>query len=372
VSIVEAPDDASKQNAQFETTATEKPADPGSDPIGTSYFESPSAMTVPRLTSAMVSILDQETDGGFVYFYDPESNRGNTTFPFHAVRLKNPTSWVLESGPVIVFDKGGFVGEGMSEPIPARSFAFVPFALDRQIVVERKDDSRDEIARILSVQRGVFSTEVRHTRKKTLVMTNRMQDPATVYIRHNVAPGFKLAKAPKERERMGESYLFKVEIPASGKIDVEIEEETPTWKSTDIRSNVGMEMVRVFLTGASVEGKLKEGVQKLLEIQKEMGNLEQHITTMREQMGEYRERMDELHVQIVTLKAVKSGGPLTQSLEKKMQEVSDKLSKATIDLVALQEKLMLARIRFQDGVAELSLEKDSDKPPSTAPATTKI
>jgi len=112
-------------------------------------------------------------------------------------------------------------------------------------------------------------------------MTNRMQDPATVYIRHNVAPGFKLAKAPKERERMG-----------------------------------------------------------------------------------------------VTLKAVKSGGPLTQSLEKKMQEVSDKLSKATIDLVALQEKLMLARIRFQDGVAELSLEKDSDKPPSspasTAPATTKI
>jgi hypothetical protein len=36
--------------------------------------------------------------------------------------------------------------------------------------------------------------------------------------------------------------------------------------------------------------------------------------------------------------------------------VSDRLSKSTIDVVSLEEKLMLARIRFQDGVADLSLE----------------
>jgi hypothetical protein len=44
------------------------------------------------------------------------------------------------------------------------------------------------------------------------------------------------------------------------------------------------------------------------------------------------------------------------SLEKKLQEVSDRLSKATIDVVALEEREMLARIKFQDGVADLSLE----------------
>lgn len=361
VRIVEAPEEPKTEAQQGQTGEGEgKPT--GAEPIGTSYFESATNMTVPRLTSAMVSILDQQTEGGFVYFYDPESQRGNGSFPFRAVRLKNPTKSVLESGPVTVFSEGRFVGEGMSEPIPANSFAFVPFALDRQIVVERKDDTRDSIARILSVQRGVFSTEVKHTRKKTLVMTNRMQDTATVYVRHNVAPGFSLAKAPPSQERMGESYLFKIEIPGGAKVEVDIEEETPLFKSTDIRSNVGMEMVRVYLSTAAVEGKLKEGVAKLLELQKDIGNLEQKITTMREQMAEYRARMDELHNQIFTLKAVKSGGPLMQNLEKKMQEVSDRLSKATIDLVALQEKQMLARISFQDGVAELSLEKTSDTP----------
>jgi len=46
-----------------------------------------------------------------------------------------------------------------------------------------------------------------------------------------------------------------------------------------------------------------------------------------------------------------------QSLEAKMQEIRDRLSKATIDIVALEEKRMVARVHFQDGVADLSLEK---------------
>lgn len=356
VSIVEAPPDV--QQGQMQQTASLEPgAAKSAEPIGTSHFESGTPMTVPRATSAMVSILSTETEGGFVYFYDPESTRGNETFPFKAVRIKNPTNSVLESGPVTVFGEGRFVGEGMSDPIPARSFAFVPFALDRQIVVERKDDTRDAISKILTVQRGVFSTEVKHTKKKTLLMTNRMQDKATVYVRHNVAAGYTLAKSPPSPERMGESYLFRIDIPAGEKVEVVIEEETPVFKSTDIRSNVGMEMVRVYLSSGAATGKLKEAVGTLLDIQKEIGDYEQRINTQREQMAEYRQRLDELHAQIVTLKLVKSAGPLTQNLEKKMQEMSDRISKATIDLVSLQEKLMLARIRFQDGVAELSLEK---------------
>ena len=42
--------------------------------------------------------------------------------------------------------------------------------------------------------------------------------------------------------------------------------------------------------------------------------------------------MNELHGQIVTLRLVKTGGALMKNLEKKLQDVSDKLSQATIDL----------------------------------------
>jgi hypothetical protein len=360
VAVLEAPQEMDQAKAEIQ-----KPAQAtGSDPIGASHFDSKARMTVPRGSSAMVSILSSDTDGEVVYFFDAESPRGNTTYPFRAVRLKNPTDSVLESGPVTVFGEGKFIGEGMSEPIPAHSTAFIPFALDRQIVVEKKAAEHDRIHRIITVQRGVFSTEVQHTRKRTLILNNRLGEKATVYIKHTVAEGYKLEKAPEPREKLGGAYLFKVEVEAGGKAEISIEESTPLFKTVDIRSTVGMEQVTAYLSAAAVDGPLKGAVQDLLKLHKEMANIEQQIQTTREQMEEYRARMDELHAQVLTLKAVKTAGPLMQNLEKKLSEVSDKLSKATIDLVALQEKAMVARIKFQDGVADLSLEKKLEPAPA--------
>ena len=326
------------------------------DPIGTAHFESDIAMNVPGGSSAMVSILEKEADGEVVYLFDPESQHGDESFPFRAIRLRNPTDSVLESGPVTVFSAGRFIGEGLVEPIPARSVAFVPFALDRQVVVERKSDERDEIARIITVQRGVFSTEAKHTRRTTLTLFNRQDEKSVVYIRHTVQPGYKLTKAPAVSERMGLAHLFRVELAPKGKTEVEIEEVTPVFKTTDVRAAEGMDLVRVYLLSAAGNEALRKQVADLLKLQKETANIEQQIETTREQMQEYRTRMDELHGQILSLREVRTGAVLLTALEKKMKDISDKVSGATIALVNLQETLMIARVHFQDAVAELTLE----------------
>jgi hypothetical protein len=340
---------------------------PSTEPIGTSHFESKTPMTVKRGTSAMVSILDTETAGEVVYYYDAESARGNKEFPFKAIRVLNPTDSVLESGPFTVFGDGRFVGEGLAEPIPARATAFVPFALDRQIAIEEKSEAKDKIAKIIAVQRGIFSTEVQHTNKTTLVLTNRLPEKARVYVRHTVATGYHLT-SPAASEKVGAAQVFAVDIGANDKAELVIEESTPLYRTADIRSPGGMELVSVYLSSAAVEGPLKAPVARLLDLQKSVGNLEQRISTTRETMGEYRARMDELHAQVVTLRAVRSAGPLVVNLEKKLVDVSDRLSKATIALVGLEEELMVSRIKFQDGVAELSLIKD-DKSPRVAADT---
>jgi hypothetical protein len=367
VRIVEAPKEL-RQDQQQAKSGGSKDGRPGAnappaEPIGTSSFESGNVTTVARGTSAMVSILHTDTDGGVVYLYDPESSRGNAQFPFKSVRFKNPSVSSLETGPVTVFGEGRFIGEGMAEPIPAHSTAFVPFALDRQIVVARKDAEEDPITRIITVQRGVFSTEVQHTKKTTYTLTNRLADRAVVYVRHTVAPGYKLTKAPEGsgHEKLGSANLFRVVVEPHAKLDVTIEEATPVYRTIDVRNPTGIEQVRVYLSHAAIEGPLKGKIEDLLKLNKDMADIQQKIQTTRDQMADYRERMDELHNQIFTLKAVKTGGPLMASLQRKMMEVSDRLSKATIDVVNLQEKLMVSRIHFQDGVADLTLEKKSDK-----------
>ncbi len=325
-------------------------------PIDTSHFESTTPMTVARGTSAMVSIYSGTTDGEVVYLYDSETPRGNASFPFKSVRILNPTDSALEAGPVTVFGEGRFIGEGLSDTIPPKSAAFIPYALDRQIVVEKKEATRDEIARVITVQRGVFSTETKHIRKTSFTLVNRLTEKATVYVRHTVPEGYKLTKSPEHPDRLGNAQLFRVEIEPGGKAEVEIEEATPVFKSTDIRSADGMDQIKAYISSAALDAGLKGQVADLVKLQVEQANVEQRITTLREQMGEYRARMDELHAQVVTLKLVKTAGPLMKSLETKLSEVSDKVSKATIDVVGLEEQLMVSKIKFQDKVAELSLE----------------
>jgi outer membrane protein OmpA-like peptidoglycan-associated protein len=361
VRVVEADQKAEKKPGGAATPSAES-----LQPIGASHFESALPMTVPRGGSAMVSVLKTQTDGEVVYYYDPDSPRGNVQYPFKAVRLQNPTDSVLESGPVTVFGEGRFIGEGMCEPIPAKSTAFVPFALDRQIVIERAATERDEISRILTVQRGVFSTEVQHIRQTKLILRSRMGDTASVYMRHVIPEGYKLTRSPKSEERLAGAPLFKIDVPANGSVEVVLEVATPIFRSTDIRSSTGMEMVRAFLSsGAHSNGPLRARFDELVKLQQDMGNVEQKITTTKEAIAEYRSRMDELHAQLVTLKAVKTAGPLMKSLEQKLDEVSDRLQKATVDLVGLQEKLMVTRIKLQDGVAELSLDTSEAATPKT-------
>jgi hypothetical protein len=360
VRILEVPAVPPTMNAMTQAgkDANKPEASVSGDPIGTSHFESGSTMSVLKGSSAMVSIYKGDTGGDVVYLYDAESQRGNAQYPFKAVRFKNPTDSQLEQGPVTVFGDGRFIGEGLAEPIPARGTAFVPYALDRQIVVERKDGEKDEIARIITVQRGVFSTEVKHSKKRTLTIFNRSNDSNAVYIRHTLTPGYAFtSNVPKLDEKLGGAQLFKIDVPAHGKVEAVIEEATPVYKTTDIRTTDGLEMIRVFASQAALDAGLKTQVNELIKLHLEMANLVQRIQTVREQQGEYKARMDELHAQIFTLKAVKTAGPMMNSLEKKMMEMSDRVSKATIEVVGLEEKLMVAKIKFQDGVAELSTEK---------------
>jgi hypothetical protein len=362
VRVVQRPPEGAKRGAGFDDGALktgERDGEPSASslaPIGTSHFESKTPMSVARGTSAMVSIYAGTTDGEVVYLYDSETQRGNARFPFKSVRIQNPTDSALEAGPVTVFGDGRFIGEGLSDAIAPKSTAFIPYALDRQIVVERKEATRDEIARVLTVQRGVFSTETKHIRKTALTLENHLAEKATVYVRHSVPEGYKLTKGPQHFERVGTAHLFRVDVEAGGKVDVEIEEATPVFKSTDIRTAEGMKQIKAYVSSAALDAGLQGKVGELVKLQVDQANIEQRIATLREQMGEYRARMDELHAQVVTLKLVKTAGPLMRSLETKLGEMTDRVSKATIDVVGLEEQLMVSRIQFQDKVAELSLE----------------
>lgn len=347
------------------------PAEMDADPVGESHFESGVPMSVQRGSSVMVSIVNKKTLGEVVYLYDAESERGNQKYAFKAVRLLNPTKSSLEMGPVTVYGDDRFIGEGLTDPIPGESTALIPFALDRQIVVERGKSSQDRIAKLVTLQRGILTTEVQHLRRTKLKFTNRQRLDSKVFIRHTVQDGWELTDAPKRVEKLGDAHLFAIDLGGFETKTIIIEEATPLTKTVDLRSDAALEMVEAYLSQEATDEVLAAKMRALLTIHQEIADHQQAITSLRERMADYRVRMDELHGQIVTLKAVKSGGSLMKHLKNKLKDVSERVQKATIEVVDHQEALMLARVKFQDAVAELTLVPAEGEAPDEARPTAK-
>ncbi len=327
-------------------------------PVGESHFESSVPMTVAKGTSAMVSVVNKATTGQIVYLYDPDARRGNRRYAFKSLRFTNPTASSLDAGPVTVYGAGRFIGEGMSNAIPPKAKAIVAFAMDRQVRVDRSVTRRDAIAKVLGVKRGILRAQVRHARTTNYKAHNRGTTAATLFVRHNVKNGWRVDNAPKQFEKLGDGHLVKLKLKAGEQRVIRVVESTPLQRTVDLRSPIGVEMMRRHIALCQTKGEkgpFLHSLKTLVAEHSRIGQLHQAIGHLRQRNAEYRVRMDELHVQIVSLESVRSGRGLIKHLQKKMAEMSNAVQKTTIKLVNTEEQLMLSRIRFHDGISELTL-----------------
>jgi hypothetical protein len=355
---------------QKETKKGNDPADApvASEPLGQAHFVSADPITIESEHSAMISILNEETQGEKVYYYDPISTRGSKKFAFNAVRLTNPSKYTLDSGPFTVYVEGQFLGEGLAEPILPHSTAFIPYALDRTIIVEPEVTGRQEIDKLITIQRGIVSTETKQIRKTKLSLTNRGREVSKIYVRHQVAPGYTLQKSPTFKvEKLGGAHLFPLMVKAGETLELDIEEWTPIETSVDIRTDQGIKAIGLYLRKAKIDRKLQEALREIIGRHTSSADMEQRIELLGEQMAVYRTRVDEINVQLVTLRKVPQAARLRQHLSKKMEEISNKLQDATMELTDLKGQLMTLQIELQDKLAELSLVKRDEPKKGPAP-----
>jgi len=330
------------------------------DTIGNAYFVSAVPMTIEKDRSAMVSLLKSTANAQRVYYYDPVSPRGSRTYAFQAVRMDNPSDQTLDRGPFAVYAQGQFLGEGLSEAIPPRGTAFVPYALDRQVVVDSKTNGSEEVHRLLAIDRGVVHAEVHQIHETTFSLHNRGDKAAKVYVRYAVAPGWELRAGEHKVERLGQDYLIAVEVAAHKTAELKVAQAQPAERSIDMRMSAGAASVEAYLNRTkALTPELRAQLEAVLALYREMAGIEERKATLAEQMAEYRTRVDEINMQLVTLRNVRTAGALSAHLSKKMREISERLQQATIRSTDLQGELMACRIRMQDQLAELKLSRET-------------
>ncbi len=303
--------------------------------------------------SAMLSIVNATTKVERVYLYDPVSSRGSKRFTFNALKLVNPTAYTLDAGPLTVYGKGQFLGEGLTEPILAAATTIVPYALDRNVLVDPELSHRQLIVRLETILRGVATARFRRIRSTKLIFTNRAKRDVKVFVRHTVAPGFRLHSKHQGTQKLGGSYVIPVSVKATGQRELVIEEARLGKKTVDLKTPAGIEAIAKLLQSGGLAPALKKQLGGIVDGHAQQSKLAERASSLRGQIAVYRRRVKDINGQLVSLRGVTQASRLRRHLVTKMEDISNRLQRATIDLSNVRGELMTVRIALQDRIATM-------------------
>ena len=321
---------------------------------GESHFLAFTSVSIPDNGSSLVAVLNEETAGEVVYLYDPSSLRGNRSFAFRAIKFTNPTDQYLESGPVTVFGSDSFIGEGLTGSIAPSGVSILPYALDRQVYVERSEEFADTVTGLRSI--AGEGAVVRQKRVKTLSykIHNRLNEEVTVYIRHDSDQGWELLSGPSEIQKMGAMSVFPVHLQIGERKQVSLAESTPIVSTLDLSSDEGVKALTDYLIANQENSSFGKAGRELAAAYRSIQKKLKMIDRSAGRLVILRHRLSEVHAQVVTLEAVRARGKASRSLQDRMQTLSKQVQDATFEVIDLREEIMLERFSYRDMVAALA------------------
>ncbi|MBX3275677.1 MAG: hypothetical protein KF729_35785 [Sandaracinaceae bacterium] len=183
--------------------------------------------------------------------------------PDVVLRFDNATGVVLEEGPAVVYDDGGYAGEAMV-PYSARGVE-VRLAFARDLAVRCRDERRlehalhalrfDSMGCVESTEHSIFHRLIAESDHDVAVSVVLELPRVST---HELAPG---GAAPTETS--ASTWRFAVEVPPRGAVTLEVEER---YKSSAFVALPAIEshQVRTWLLASFVSDALSAGLEEVL------------------------------------------------------------------------------------------------------------
>jgi hypothetical protein len=218
---------------------------------GATRYELPNPVTVPDNHATMLLLADKEVPGEATYLFAPDGGvPDSASHPFRVARFTNKTGGLLERGPLAFFGEGGFLGQGVIDPLPDGASATVPFGLERGLAVERSTEYVQEGARLFQVEAGNSGHRAAGGTAHALQSEERRgsaaHGPGSSIPRQN---GMKFIQPPKGTEdNVGAgSALVPVEIAGHASKELVLDERQGSRQSEEWLNNLADDAVKEYL-----------------------------------------------------------------------------------------------------------------------------
>jgi hypothetical protein len=317
---------------------------------GLTQFDLKERVSVPEGSSTMVAILNTPVQAEQVFLYRPGGGGGGyENNPYRVVRFDNTTPFILEPGPIAIYDGGNFVGEGISETIAAKTSATIPFAVEPSVTVIADTAFDADTTRLLKVSKGVLYTESFQRRKTTWKIKGPSQAKAwRVLIRHTrYGAGYDLKDRPEGTEELPDAWLVPVKVEANATdASITLIEQTPTRRNITMWDAEAVTILQTFLEASDLDAAARERIQPIVQARRDIYDIDVRIQNLKAQQRELDQRANETRQNLLAIQKDPAAGNLRARLNAKLEEFTkegDKLGRTVVELTSqrLEKKIEL-------------------------------
>jgi hypothetical protein len=338
----------------------------GSQEGGVTSYRSLAPVTVRDEASTLVAIFNQNVDASDTLLYRPDPGvAASYQHPFRVVRFTNQAGVTLERGPVAIFGKETFLGQGLLEPLPMGATTSIPYALERGLSISQESGNDVEEATLVKVVHGTLTIKRYSVRKTKYVVQNMTEQSGKLYIQHSRWSGWELKNLPAGSEEVDAlTVIVPVEFAAQAKTEIEILERSPMVQEVQMLNPDARAAVRLYLSGPAVDDAMSPTLRRALEIGDEIGTIDTDISRFTEERQQVQTWTYEVQNNLYSIEGIARAGELRTRLTSRLSELQkrfDELQTKITDLTARRGELYVE-------LTELLREVDFKVPEEPAPA----
>ncbi len=325
---------------------------------GATRYEIPTPITVPNESATMVLLLNKRVPGEAVFLFAPDGGvPQSTTHPFRVARFTNATNGLLERGPIAVFEKGSFLGQGMLDSLPPKATAVVPFALERSLAVaiDRKYDEQG--ARVFKIEAGELWIERDSVQKTLYTVSNGGDKPGKVLVKHARAAGTRLFKpAPGTEDNAGLGHaLVPMSVKAYGKSELTVDERRAHQQIASWLSPLADEAVKAFLADSRASAQVQAQLKNAWAVREVWKKSVDEQRKLVDEQAELEKAANETRLSLRAIEKNTQAADLRVKLTKRLDEVTRRMEQITKRLIEVKMAMNEQEVRFRDAVREIKL-----------------
>lgn len=315
---------------------------------GTLRYAIDNPVTLPKKSSALITLINQSVPGRDVLLYRPDpAAPASALRPFRAVRLESKGDLALLAGSVSVFSGGTFVGEGVLTRLSPGETASIPYAVDGSTEVRSKEEPSRKPLKIVSLSRGVMRLLDEEKITTSYTVTPGRLVPKHLYVRHARHIGYEVV-SPKDKdsaEVTPEALLARTTIAPSTQAVIQVVETQTRERQAELTSLTWTE-IGAYAEGTTLSADTKKKLSRAIELVRDLRKALDEMEELRRRREDLVERTMELRDSVRSIEKTTQAEALRKTLldrltaaSKDLDDVAEKLARRGEDVAALRAEL---------------------------------